>query len=169
MWQIDYDETNFLMEGSRRKEPRRGSESMVDEMLFKSWPSNYWKGVKYLSSFSMNTKSPCQRAKTTVTKQTFSTASRTPFLLAAENKAAAYLPWKIHKLLLTWYKVTNLDTINRDRCLDNSVPGHSCAEVSGQDGKVSPSHHLLWKVITGSPTLIIHFSHSIGNTLLMDG
>ena len=38
---------------------------------------------------------------------------------------------------------TNLDTINRDRGLDNSVSGHSCAEVSGQDGKVSPSHHLL--------------------------
>ena len=38
---------------------------------------------------------------------------------------------------------TNLDTIHRDRGLDNSVPGHSCAEVSGQDGKVSPSHHLL--------------------------
>ena len=51
---IDCDETNFLMEGSRRKEPRRGSESMVDEMLFKSWPRNYWKEVKYLSSFSMN-------------------------------------------------------------------------------------------------------------------
>ena len=28
--------TNFLMEGSRRKEPRRGSDSMVVEMLFKS-------------------------------------------------------------------------------------------------------------------------------------
>ena len=50
---IDCDETNFLMEGSRRKEPRRGSESMVDEMLFKSCPRNYWKGVKYLSSFGM--------------------------------------------------------------------------------------------------------------------
>ena len=50
---IDCDVTNFLMEGSRRKEPRRGSESMVDEMLFKSWPRNYWKGVKYLSSFGM--------------------------------------------------------------------------------------------------------------------
>ena len=33
---LDCDETNFLMEGSRRKEPRRGSVSMVDEMLFKS-------------------------------------------------------------------------------------------------------------------------------------
>ena len=40
---IDCDETNFLMEGSRRKEPRRGSESIVDEMLFKSWPRNYKK------------------------------------------------------------------------------------------------------------------------------
>ena len=29
-------ETHFLMEGSRRKEPRRGSDSMVDEMLFRS-------------------------------------------------------------------------------------------------------------------------------------
>merc|ERR1719177_26828 len=27
----------FLMEGSRRKEPRRGSDSMVDEMLFRSF------------------------------------------------------------------------------------------------------------------------------------
>ena len=51
---IDCDETNFLMEGSRRKEPRRGSESMVDEMLFKSWPRNYQKEVNNLSSFGIN-------------------------------------------------------------------------------------------------------------------
>ena len=90
---IGCDETNFLMEGSRRKEPRRGSESMVDEMLFKSWPRNYWKEVKYLSSFGMlNTISLSKSKKTVTTRQTFSTASRTPFLLAAENKAAAYLP-----------------------------------------------------------------------------
>merc|ERR1719336_1576822 len=48
----------FLMDGSRRKDPRRGSVSMVAEMVFKS----------------------------------FSTASRAPDLLAAEKRAAAYLP-----------------------------------------------------------------------------
>ena len=26
-----------------------------------------------------------------------------------------------------------LDSIDRDRRLDNSVPGHSCAEVAGED------------------------------------
>ena len=55
---------HFLIEGSRRKDPRRGSVSMVAEMVFKS----------------------------------FSTASRAPDLLAAEKRAAAYLPWKIFKL-----------------------------------------------------------------------
>ena len=52
------------MDGSRRNDPRRGSVSMVAEMVFKS----------------------------------FSTASRAPDLLAAEKRAAAYLPWKIFKL-----------------------------------------------------------------------
>ena len=54
------------MDGSRRKDPRRGSVSMVAEMVFKS----------------------------------FSTASRAPDLLAAEKRAAAYLPWKIFKLYI---------------------------------------------------------------------
>ena len=100
------------MDGSRRKDPRRGSVSMVAEMVFKS----------------------------------FSTASRAPDLLAAEKRAAAYLPWKMFSIIQAQNDLKSelyLDAIDWDRSLDNSVPGHTSAEAAGEDREVSSSHLLL--------------------------
>ena len=105
---IDCDETNFLMEGSRRKEPRRGSESMVDEMLFKSCRRNYWKEVKYLSSFGMN-KSACQTATTNGDKTNLLHGVQDSILVGSREQGGGISSLKKkHILFLTWFKVKSL-------------------------------------------------------------
>ena len=106
---IDCDETNFLMEGSRRKEPRRGSESMVDEMLFKSWPRNYQKEVNNLSSFGINKISLSKSKKNGDNKKNLLHGVQDSILVGSREQGGGISSLeKKHKLLLTWFKVKSL-------------------------------------------------------------